>query len=75
MSITSTFIHRPVATTLLTVGVKAGDTIKLRFDFGRDGCGGRDGWYVDNIKLQSCLARRPRARQSWQPMKSKKRSS
>ena len=43
---------------LLTVGVKAGDTIKLRFDFGRDGCGGRDGWYVDNIKLQSCLARK-----------------
>ena len=43
---------------LRTAGVRAGDTIKLRFDFGRDGCGGRDGWYVDNIKVQSCLARK-----------------
>ena len=43
---------------LNAVNVHPGDTIKLRFDFGRDGCGGRDGWYVDNIKVQSCLARK-----------------
>jgi Zn-dependent metalloprotease len=43
---------------LVTVGVEPGDTIKLRFDFGRDGCGGRDGWYVDNIKVQSCNAKK-----------------
>ncbi|MEE4272380.1 MAG: M4 family metallopeptidase [Thermoanaerobaculales bacterium] len=28
-----------------------GDTIVLRFDFGTDGCGGNDGWYVDNVKV------------------------
>ena len=39
---------------LRALGVKAGDTIRLRFDFGMDGCTGIDGWYVDNIKLQSC---------------------
>jgi trimeric autotransporter adhesin len=43
---------------LTAVGVNPGDTIKLRFDFGRDGCGGRDGWYVDNIKIQSCAAKK-----------------
>lgn len=39
---------------LTSILVKAGDTIKLRFDFGMDGCSGVDGWYVDNIKVQSC---------------------
>jgi hypothetical protein len=39
---------------LATAGVKPGDTIKLRFDFGMDGCTGVDGWYVDNVKVQSC---------------------
>jgi hypothetical protein len=28
-----------------------GDSIVLRFDFGTDGCGGQDGWYVDNVRL------------------------
>jgi hypothetical protein len=27
----------------------AGDTIRLRFDFGVDGCNGLVGWYVDNV--------------------------
>lgn len=31
-----------------------GDNIKLRFDFGQDGCNGVDGWYVDNIRLYDC---------------------
>ena len=39
---------------LTKLGVKAGDTIQLRFDMGMDGCTGIDGWYVDDIKLQSC---------------------
>ncbi|MEO5704632.1 MAG: M4 family metallopeptidase [Candidatus Limnocylindrales bacterium] len=43
---------------LTTAGVRPGDSIKLRFEFGRDGCGGRDGWYVDNVKIQSCNARK-----------------
>ncbi|WP_322938525.1 M4 family metallopeptidase [Nocardioides bizhenqiangii] len=32
----------------------AGDTVNFRFDFGRDGCNGVDGWYVDNVKVQVC---------------------
>jgi hypothetical protein len=43
---------------LAALGVKPGDNIKLRFDFGRDGCGGNDGWYVDDVKVQVCTARR-----------------
>ncbi len=43
---------------LKTAGVVPGDTIQIRFDFGMDGCTGIDGWYVDNIKLQSCNTRK-----------------
>ncbi|WP_170219538.1 M4 family metallopeptidase [Nocardioides litoris] len=39
---------------LAKLGVKAGDKVKLRFDFGRDGCGGNDGWYLDNLVLTVC---------------------
>jgi Zn-dependent metalloprotease len=39
---------------LSKLGVGPGDSFKLRFDFGMDGCTGVDGWYLDNIKLQSC---------------------
>ncbi|HET9506768.1 MAG TPA: M4 family metallopeptidase [Gaiellaceae bacterium] len=39
---------------LTQLGVMPGDTIRLRFDFGLDGCTGIDGWYVDDVKLQSC---------------------
>jgi Zn-dependent metalloprotease len=31
-----------------------GDFIRLRFDFGNDGCGGWVGWYVDDLKVQQC---------------------
>ncbi|HXH78787.1 M4 family metallopeptidase [Nocardioides sp.] len=31
-----------------------GQTIKFRFDMGRDGCGGLDGWYVDNVVVEAC---------------------
>jgi Zn-dependent metalloprotease len=41
---------------LAALGAGAGDTIQLRFDIGRDGCGGRDGWYVDNITISTCKA-------------------
>ncbi len=33
---------------------KAGDTVQLSFEFGNDGCGGRIGWAVDNVKIYSC---------------------
>ena len=40
------------------VGVKPGDTVKLRFDFGMDGCAGIDGWYVDDVKVRACNVKR-----------------
>ncbi len=33
-----------------------GDTIKLRFEMGTDGCNGLDGWYVDDVELYQCQA-------------------
>ena len=45
-------------TTVVDLGkvAKAGDSVKFRFDMGRDGCNGIDGWYVDNVKVQVCAA-------------------
>ncbi|KRF11425.1 hypothetical protein ASG90_16880 [Nocardioides sp. Soil797] len=40
---------------LTAAGVTPGDTIQIRFAIGRDGCGGVDGWYVDNIKVLDCV--------------------
>ncbi len=34
---------------------EAGDTVAFRFDMGRDGCNGIDGWYVDNVVVASCV--------------------
>ena len=39
---------------LTLAGVKPGDSIVLRFDFGMDGCTGVDGWYVDDVKVRAC---------------------
>jgi len=39
---------------LKALGLKPGDTFRIRFEFGRDGCGGIDGWYVDNVQLVYC---------------------
>jgi Zn-dependent metalloprotease len=39
---------------LSEAGAAPGDVVKLRFDIGRDGCGGLDGWYVDNVKIVTC---------------------
>ncbi len=32
-----------------------GDTIQLKFNFGKDGCGGLDGWYVDDFVVFDCF--------------------
>lgn len=32
----------------------AGSSVRFRFDMGRDGCNGVDGWYVDNVSVQVC---------------------
>ncbi len=40
---------------LAAVGANAGDTVRLRWDFGQDGCNGSDeGWYVDRVEVFSC---------------------
>ena len=39
------------ASTSAEAGAEPGDAVQLRFDIGRDGCGGIDGWYVDNVKV------------------------
>ncbi|MBT8054868.1 MAG: hypothetical protein KJN69_13330 [Gammaproteobacteria bacterium] len=33
---------------------ESGDSVRLRFDFGVDGCGGEVGWYVDDVEFYSC---------------------
>jgi len=45
-------------TSLVSLGslVSPGDTIQVRFDFGKDSCGGRGGWYVDDVQIYDCLA-------------------
>jgi Zn-dependent metalloprotease len=39
---------------LKKAGAKAGDKVRVKFELGRDGCGGIDGWYVDNVKFTVC---------------------
>ncbi len=39
---------------LAAAGASPGDTIRLRFDIGRDGCGGLFGWFVDNVAVTTC---------------------
>ena len=43
---------------LTTLGVVPGDNIRLRFDMGMDGCTGNDGWYVDNVTVAACNAKK-----------------
>ena len=44
---------------LSALGVGARDEIRLRFDFGMDGCTGIDGWYVDDVVVSACEQRGP----------------
>jgi Zn-dependent metalloprotease len=43
---------------LIKLGVKPGDNIQLRYEFGMDGCTGNDGWYVDNVTVAACNAKK-----------------
>ena len=36
--------------------VQGGETLQLRFDFGKDGCTGVTGWYVDDIEVYDCTS-------------------
>jgi Zn-dependent metalloprotease len=40
----------------LTTYATAGDSVRLRFDIGNDGCTGVVGWYVDNVTVHACTA-------------------
>ena len=46
---------------LSMLGVAGGDEVEFRFDIGRDGCGGNDGWYVDNVQVTVCKVKGPKA--------------
>jgi Zn-dependent metalloprotease len=41
---------------LSALGIKSGDVFQVRFAFGMDGCGGNDGWYVDDVRISTCQA-------------------
>ncbi len=43
-------------TSLVYLGnfVSGGDSIQIRFEFGKDGCGGALGWFVDNVRVYDC---------------------
>ncbi|MEJ2582164.1 MAG: hypothetical protein P8127_11120, partial [Acidobacteriota bacterium] len=46
-----------------------GDSVRLRWDFGIDGCNGRDGWYIDNVTViaegvSQVATRRPSGRRA-----------
>lgn len=45
----------------LTKVAPAGTSVRFRFDLGRDGCGGVDGWYIDNVTVASCVNAPPPA--------------
>jgi Zn-dependent metalloprotease len=48
-------------TTLVNLGgfARAGDTVRLRWDFGTDICSGRTGWFMDNVNVFSCVPNVP----------------
>ena len=39
----------------LTGLVSGGDDLEVRFDFGKDGCTGVTGWYVDDFEVYICV--------------------
>jgi bacillolysin len=44
---------------LAALGVQPGNTIRVQYDMGVDGCTGFDGWYVDDFQLYTCSNARP----------------
>ncbi|MEJ2188844.1 MAG: hypothetical protein P8Y93_05390 [Acidobacteriota bacterium] len=44
-----------------------GDTIRVRFAFGVDGCNGNDGWYVDNFRIEAAVATAARVQRRVRP--------
>ena len=62
---TSRLVRRPrrAATVwkkaVVDIGVYAGQTVSFRFRLGSDSSVSREGWYVDDVKVQSCVAGEP----------------
>ncbi len=44
---------------LVRAGAHPGDTIRLRYSLGMDGCSGIDGWYVDDVNVSACANNPP----------------
>ncbi|MGD2111572.1 MAG: M4 family metallopeptidase, partial [Phycisphaerae bacterium] len=38
----------------LSTMASGGDAIEFRFDFGKDGCAGYSGWYLDDFRVYAC---------------------
>ena len=50
---------------LAAAGARPGDAVRIRFDMGMDGCGGIDGWYVDDVEVKVCrTAKKSRSEQT-----------
>lgn len=47
---------RPYADTRIDLSAWAGQNVQLRWRLGTDGLYGREGWYVDDIRVRSCRA-------------------
>ncbi len=43
-------------TTIVDLGglASTGDKVRIRFRLGVDGCGGVDGWYIDDVEMYTC---------------------
>jgi hypothetical protein len=50
---------RSYANTLVDLSPYAGSSVRLRWRLGTDSSDGREGWYVDDVNVQSCLSGDP----------------
>ena len=47
---------RPYADTLVDLSAWAGQSVQLRWRLGSDSSVGKEGWYVDDVRVQTCAA-------------------
>jgi hypothetical protein len=50
---------RPYSNTLVDLSPYAGSSVQLRWRLGTDDSAAREGWYVDDVKVQSCVSGDP----------------
>jgi Fungalysin metallopeptidase (M36)/Fungalysin/Thermolysin Propeptide Motif len=46
---------QPFTASVVDVGAWAGQTVRFRWRLGSDSAAGNEGWYVDDVKVQSCV--------------------